>query len=135
MSCAAISQKHAHDAGSHERSNDLLYRILLQEHNEERTQLTRGIQKFIQSRIQHPAVHEMFSTVPMLPTLERAIILAALVQEPDFAQHMMDHNDICSSALSQYIVDVLPPCMNQLLNGEYDLREFVMSATHAYIIL
>ena len=135
MSCAAISQKQVYEAGSKERRQDLMYQMLVFSNSEERTKLTNGLQKFIKSRITHPAVDEMFSCVPMPPLLERAIVLAALVQEPDFLQHMMDRTDTCSSSLSQYVVDVLPPHLNQLLNGVCNMRQFVMNATHAYIIL
>ena len=130
-----MSQKQVHRAGSKERSQDLMYQILVLPNSEERSKLTKGLQKFIKSRITHPAVDEMFSCAPMPPLLERAIVLAALVQEPDFLQHMMDRTDTCSSSLSQYVVDVLPPYLNNLLNGVHNIQQFVMNATHAYIIL
>jgi len=112
-----------------------MYTILVHTDNDMRKQLVKGLQSFITSKVMHPAVGDMFSTHSMSATVEKSIVLAAIVHEPDFLQHLMDREDTCNSALSQYTVQVLPSLLEQLLNGQIALDTFVLKATHEYIIL
>lgn len=126
----------AHDLGKAERETDFFYNLMTKHNMATRQKLVQGIQKFIENKHStHGAIQQMFvfDTVPTV--IERAIILAAIVHEPDFLQHLMDREDTCSSSLSQFVVNVLPNLVEQLFNGTIDLQDFVLRATHLYIIL
>jgi len=114
-----------------------MYRILTDEECTARSKLALGIAVLVGEQSKHPAVADLIKHVkaehPAM--LHRAIIAAALVYEPDFLQYMLDTNDTCSSTLSQYAVQVLPPFLDELLNGNVTLNDFVLNITHAYMIL
>ena len=136
MSAKQVSRKIAHDLGHNERHADFFYNLMTQQNMSARPKLVKGIQKFIENKQStHVAMQQMFAFDTVPTVIERAIILAAIVHEPDFLQHLMDRKDTCSSSLSQFVVNVLPNLVEQLFNGTIDLQDFVLRATHLYIIL
>ena len=129
------SQLQVYNAANNERCSDALYDMLVHNDNKLRKQLVQGLHSFITSKTQHPAVDDMFVALNMSPMLERAILIAAIAREPDFLQHLMEKQDTCNSSLSQYALNVVPPLLEQLLDGKLALDDFVLKATHEYIIL
>lgn len=121
--------------GDAERRNDCLYAILVDQKNALRTELVRGLHLFVTSKTQHPAVDEMFGSPAHKAIIEKAIVLAAIAREPDFLQHLMERDDTCNSCLSQFCVQILPSLLEQFLNGKTALDDFVLKATHEYILL
>lgn len=126
-----------HDECESDRRIDLMYRILTDEDCAVRQKLVRGIVGLVEERSKHPAVTAMVERLggDHSVTLQRALIAAALVYEPDFMQYMLDAPDTCSSTLSQYAVVGLPAPLDALLDGNTSLENFVLDITHAYTVL
>jgi len=123
-----------HDAASEERCRDAFYRILVHQECPLRSGLADGLRAFIRSKSNHPVVDELLDP-PMTAMVERGVILGALAYEADFLQHMLTHDGVCSSALSQYAVRTLPPLVEALLDGNLAFNDFVLHATHLYTTL
>ena len=126
-----------HAMGENERRHDLLYNMMTNPSCAETAQLARGIVKLIQENSSHPAVEDLVQTSmgEHAIVIRRALIFAALSQEPDFLQYVLDAKNTCSSTVSQLAVVVLPPVIECLLNGTIDLKDFVLQCTHAYTTL
>lgn len=136
MSCAATSQDEAYRQSNQERLTDAMYQVLTSRaENNLRGKLVNGLRAFILSKVSHPSVDDMFRHVDGCAAVQKAIVLAAIAREPDFLQHLMEREDMCSSSLSQYAVDVLPPLITDVLDGKMTIDDFVLKATHEYIIL
>ena len=120
-----------------DRNTDKMYRILTDDHCVDRQNLARGIANLVEEQSKHPAVTNMIEHLggKYSVRLHRALIAAALVYEPDFLQYLLDSHDMCSSTLSQYATLILPPMLEELLNGNTTLDDFVLDITHAYTIL
>ena len=135
-----------HVAAEEDRRKDAMYRMLTSETSILRDKLCSGIAKLVHSRSTHPAIMEMIEATELRvptsdfydrvrPTLQRALIIAAIAAEPGFMQYVMDLPDICTSTMSEYITRTVPPLVQELLNGNLALDEFVNKATHEYIKL
>lgn len=135
MCSTPVSQHEAFTAGDQERRTDQLYAILVDRDNNLRTQLVKGLHGFITSKTKHAAVNDVFDNHSVSPLVQKSLILAAITREPDFLQHLMERHDTCNSSLSQYAVQILPPLLEQLLDGKLALDSFVLKATHEYILL
>lgn len=137
MSIDATSPRESmHDTAEKERNRDLLYQILCADHCTERDHLTKGICNMIREQTSHPAINELVKHATVVhPLLQRALIIAALVHEPDFLQFMIDRDDICSSTVSEYVVARVPHLVESLLDGNISLQRFVLHATHMYATL
>ena len=134
MSCAMTSlQAHFKDIAEQERQKDILYCILVCAECPLRTRLVQGITKMILEYSHHPAVKQICASDNL--TVHRALIIAAIYAEPDFLSYSLDMPSVCSSALSEWVVNKLPALVEKLLNGESTLDEFVLDATHEYITL
>ena len=136
-SAASAASDQLHAESESERRTDRIYMLLTQKDYPARGKLAEGIGKLIEEQTKHPAVLDMIERLSHGDqfTLQRALIAAALVYEPDLLQYLLDVPDTCSSTLSQYAVQVLPPLLENLLNGNASLETFVMDITHAYTIL
>ena len=90
--------------------------------------------RMVQKRSAHPGVADVAQHLND-NMVQRAVVLAALVQEADFLQHVLDIQNVSSSAVSEFAVNVLPPIVDRFINGKSTLPEFVIDACHAYVIL
>ena len=137
MSIDVMSPRESmHETAEKERGRDLLYQILCTDHCTERDKLTKGICSMIREQTSHPAITELVKHATVAhPFVQRAIIIAALVHEPDFLQFMIDRDDICSSTVSEYVVVRVPQLVESLLDGNISLQRFVLHATHMYVTL
>lgn len=126
-----------HAESESDRRKDYVYMLLTQQNFPARSKLTRGIAAMVAEQSKHPAVMEMIEGLngENAYLIERALVAAALVYEPDLLQYLLDAPNTCSSTLSQYAVNVLPPLLNELLNGNVSLEMFVLNMTHAYMLL
>jgi len=126
-----------HEHGENERCRDMIYRMLTIDHDREREGLAHGISKMIADYTTHPAAVQLDSTIEGVhaTVVQRVLLIAAIANEPAFLQHLMEQENVCSSTLSQYAVNVAPQLIEQLLNGNLNLDDFAAEALHAYTIL
>lgn len=117
----------------HDRRQDAMYCMLVQERNEMRTKLVHGIKEMIKEHTQHPAVLSALSDNTSLA--EKAFMIAALHAEPDFLAYVLDIPTCCSSAVSEWAVVRIPPLIKRLLDGTCTMHEFLEGVTHSYITL
>jgi hypothetical protein len=122
-----------------EREQDALYRILFCEESTLRTNVARGVLKLVQDVSKHPAIADVQESLqsgsPTTKIVEKALILAALCQEPEFLHYMLDMKDVSSSAVSQFTVEMLAPSVERLLNGNLHVPEFVLQSLVDYTTL
>jgi hypothetical protein len=122
-----------------EREQDAFYRILFCEESALRTNVARGVLKLVQDVSKHPAIADvqegLQSGSPTTKIVEKALILAALCQEPEFLHYMLDMEDVSSSAVSQFTVEMLAPSVERLLNGNLHVPEFVLQSLVDYTTL
>ena len=126
-----------HRQSEDERCRDLMYRVLAKDADTKRTELARGVSKMVSRYTTHPATTQLHQLIDgkHAAVVQRTLIVAAAVHEPDFLQYLMEQDDVCTSTLSQYAVDVAPQLVDDLLNGNTDLAEFAVGALHAYTAL
>ena len=115
----------------------MVYRILTKPVDQERENLARGITQMLLDYSTHPEVTRLgeWITGDHAALVQKVLIVAAIVHDPDFLQYLMNHGSTCMSALSQYSVDVAPPIIESLLDGDVALDDFVAAAIHAYTSL
>jgi hypothetical protein len=140
--CDSPTSRSASDAlhadSESERRTDRMYMLLTHTGFPDRDKLAHGIAALVQEQTKHPAVTDMIEHLDGNHDsilLQRALIAAALVYEPSMLQYLLDAPDTCSSTLSQYAVEILPPLLEELLNGNTSLKTFVLDITHAYTLL
>ena len=122
-----------HIACEKERRHDTIYCMLTLEHDKTRDKLVQGIRKLVLSQTQHPAVHKMMNAGNV--TIDRAMLLAAAYIEPDFLRYLMEQPGVCTSTMSEYAANVLPSLVEEVLDGNLSVTEFVHRATQAYVRL
>ena len=119
-----------------DRMVDELYAFLVGETPGGWDRIVQGVYSMVNDRSRHPAVIESLKHAKAGDrTLQRAILLVALYIEPEFFNYMCERPGIDASALSQFVVDVLPPIITLFLNGEVDLQYCVSQCTLAYITM
>ena len=111
-----------------------MYSILMARSCGARQKLATAVLNMVQDRTRHPAVLDVQRRMDQC-VVQRAVLLAAMVQEPDFLQHVLEMPSVCSSTLSEYVVNVLPAIVDDFMCGKTTLPEFVLEASHAYVIL
>ena len=99
----------------------------------ERSNMCAGIRKLVLAYTRHPAVCAMANCE--LHIVEQTLIIAAMHNEPDFLAYILDQPGVCPSAISQFITQIVPPLMKQLLDGNFNLPDFVAHCAHAYVTL
>lgn len=116
-----------------------MYNILTQDNCQLRSQLAGGVVKMLRDISKHPAVdsieRELHKTAQQTRLIERALILAALVFEPNFLQHILLLPNMCSSTISEFTVQIAQAQLDEYVCGKFDLAHFVENMTHLYIIL
>jgi len=117
-----------------ERLRDIMYRVLVTTPCLECGQLAKGVTRLVQGRSQHPAIVDVAARMDDV-LVQRAVILAALVHEPDFLQHVLDIPGVCRSTMSEYALRVLPELIEKFICGDVVLPDFVLGAAHAYVSL
>ena len=123
-----------HRKGVQERSQDALYSMMTACSSHTLHRLASGIMRMVQERSTHPGVSAVKQRVSDV-LVQRAVVFAALGQEADFLQHVLDMENVSSSAVSEFAVNVLPPILDKFLSGKSTLPEFVLDASHAYVSL
>ena len=123
-----------HEKGKQERLQDAFYAILTTSADNVRPQMASGIMRMVQGRSTHPGVTDVAQHLDD-SLVQRAVVLAALAQEADFLQHVLEMEHVSSSAVSEFAVNVLPPILDRFMCGKTTLPEFVLDACHAYVIL
>jgi len=122
-----------------EREQDAFYRILFCKDSTLRTNVARGVLKMAQDVSKHPALADVQESLqsgsPTAKIVEKALILAALCQEPEFLHYMLEMKDVSSSAVSQFTVEMLAPSVERLLNGNMNMSEFVLQSLVDYVAL
>jgi len=138
MSCDVTSQQNAlHEIGEMQRCSDMVYRMLTKTVDQERENLARGITQMLLEYSTHPEVKRLGDSITgdHAGLIQKVLIIAAISHDPDFLQYLMNHDSSCTSTLSQYSVDVAPPIIERLLDGDITLDDFVAAAVHAYTSL
>ena len=126
-----------HEACEHDRHKDVMYRILTVRTCPIRDKLAHGIGKLIAGHSKHPAVMYVIEQLDAEHAIlvQRALIIVALVYEPDFLQYALELPNTSGSAISEYAVVILPALIDEVLNGNIALDDFVLQAIHAYTVL
>ena len=138
MSCLATSRREElHSTAEDLRCQDAVYRMLTLRTDDEREDLARGISHMAMDYSNHPEVSRLreYITGKHAALVQKVLIIAGIAHEPMFLQHMIQHEGTCSSTLSQYSVDVVPPLIEGLLDGNINMEDFVVAALHAYTTL
>lgn len=134
MSCAQTSlQYELHARGESTRQQDTMYCILTMDDCEARTMMCKGVRKLVLSQSRHPAVCAMTETRSVV--VEKMLIITAMHIEPDFLAYLLDQPGVSTSAVSEFIIRVVPSLMERLMNGNMSIIDFVAEATHAYVKL
>jgi len=107
--------------------------MLTLERHKTRDKLAQGIRKLVLSQTQHPAVHKMLNAGSVI--IDRAMLLAAMYIEPDFLRYLMEQPGVCTSTMSEYAANVLPSLVQDVLDGNLSVQDFVHNATQAYVRL
>jgi hypothetical protein len=122
-----------------EREQDAFYRIMFLKDSTLRTNVARGVLKLVQDVSAHPAIADVQESLQRRSAtstiVEKALILAALCQEPEFLHYVLDMEDVSSSAVSQFTVEMLKPRVETLLNGNLHMPEFVLQSLVDYTAL
>ncbi len=122
-----------------EREQDAFYRMLFLKESSLRASLARGVLNMVNDVSTHPATHTVHeclqSKTKITPIVEKALILAALCNEPEFVQYMLDMEEVSSSAVSQFTVQNLVPSIEKVLDGNLKMPEFVLESLVDYVSL
>ena len=122
-----------------EREQDAFYRIMFLKDSTLRTNVARGVLKLVHDVSAHPAIADVQVSLQRRSAtstiVEKALILAALCQEPEFLHYVLDMKDVSSSAVSQFTVEMLKPRVEILLNGNLHMPEFVLQSLVDYTTL
>ena len=130
-----------HAPGEYERSQDVMYTLLTKSKCEQRNKLVSGIVRMLDDITKHPVILQINTYLQSSDCkrnryyVECALLLAALVFEPNFLQHILALPNTCSSTVSQYVMTVVQPALDNYINGGLTLEEFVSSMAHAYVVL
>ena len=126
-----------HRQAEAEKSQDDMYQMLVQDSHAGRDELAHGIMNMIADYTQPPATQKVrkYITGEHAAVVQKVLLVAACAHEPNFLQHMLEQNAVCSSTLSEYAVQIIPALIQNYLDGKVNTRDFLAEAIHAYIIL
>lgn len=126
-----------HQQAETEKSRDDMYQMLVRHSHAGRDKLAHGIMNMIADYTQHPATQKVrnYLTGEHAAVVQKVLLIAACAHEPDFLQHMLEQNAVCSSTLSEYAIKTMPALIENYLDGKVDTSDFLADAIHAYIIL
>ena len=117
------------------RKQDYLYRLLVHRDASELQSCASQIQGRLHAHVRcHPSLRQLLhSDALQSPLVLRAVVLFAMHVDDDFMQWLLEHSGSCSVSLSKFRHDHLPAHVDQLLNGDALLVDFVSNATVDYI--
>ena len=117
------------------RKQDYLYRLMVHQNTSELKSCASQVQDRLRRHACcHPSLRQLIhSDALQRPMVLRAMVLFAMHVDDDFMQWLLEHTGSCSVSLSKFRHDHLPAHVNQLLNGDTVLDDFVSNATVDYI--